>query len=196
VKILHKVKSSFALRALIVVLAADILFAIVALYMCGEHNRKCIDDIRYLRSVIAEAYINIKMDPNFVNTATEEQPMEIPEKYYTEYDSYIGDGPVHVLLYADRDINAYYGKPERDLNYYEYGKGRKLTVEYDLTFPFILNALFRLSAHPYLVPFVYIYVMVVVAIVTCVYIRHRRKKAFEATIAAIQADSQSDEEPC
>jgi len=188
-----KVNMKFTICILILVLVADLLFGAVAWILCEMHIENCRDDVQRLRDVIAEAYINIKMDPNFLNTATGQQPVEIPEEYYTAHDSARGDGPVHVLLYADGDVSAYYGQPERDLNYYEYGKGRKLTVEYDLTFPFILNALFRLSVHPYLVPFVYIYVMVVVAIVTCVYIRHRRKKAFEATIAAIQADSRSDE---
>ncbi len=71
-----------------------------------------------LHSIIAEAYLNINADPDFINTASENQPMEIPEKYYTYVESVQGDGCVHVVVYADGHVDAYFGTPEKTREYY------------------------------------------------------------------------------
>ena len=76
------------------------------------------EDARVLRSVIAEAYININKDPEFENTATEDQPMKIPEKYYTYVESVQGDGPVYVFVDMDGCVDAYFGSPEKVIGYY------------------------------------------------------------------------------
>ena len=71
-----------------------------------------------LHSIIAEAYLNINADPEFINTAVDDRPMEIPEKYYTYVESVQGDGRVHVVVYADGHVDAYFGSPEKTRTYY------------------------------------------------------------------------------
>jgi hypothetical protein len=80
-----------------------------------EHDHT---DADALRSVIAEAYININEDAEFVNTATEDHPMEIPEKYYTYVESVQGDGRVYVFIDVEGNFNAYFGTPEKTIRYY------------------------------------------------------------------------------
>ena len=75
-------------------------------------------DATALRTVIAEAYININEDRDFVNTATEDQPMEVPEKYYTYVESVQGDGRVYVFVNVDGSVGAYFGSPEKGIGYY------------------------------------------------------------------------------
>jgi len=104
-----------------------ILLALLAIYLSvrvvldwhqtAEH-KKDETDAGALRSVIAEAYININEDPDFVNTATEDAPMEVPEKYYTYVESVQGDGRVYVFVRYDGSVEAYFGTPEKTRGYY------------------------------------------------------------------------------
>lgn len=71
-----------------------------------------------LHDVVAEAYINIQQDPNFVNTATDDAPMEVPEKYYTYVESVQGHGRVHVTVDKNGYVDAYFGSPEKTQGYY------------------------------------------------------------------------------
>lgn len=186
-----KAKIKFAIRILLLILVADIVFGSVAWLLCESYIENCREDVGRLRNAIAEAYININKDPMFINTATDDQPMEIPEKYYTAHESFRGDGAMHMVVYADGDVRGYYGKPERDLHYYMYGdSGIK---HHNLVFPFILNALFHLTSHLHLIPLLVVCGAIVVVMMLCWFIRHRKRKIFDATIAAIQADSNLDE---
>lgn len=87
-------------------------------YRREQQSKADNEDAAALRSVIAEAYVNINDDPEFVNTATEDQPMEIPEKYYTYVESVQGDGRVYVFVNVDGSVDAYFGSPERVIGYY------------------------------------------------------------------------------
>lgn len=98
------------------------LLGIAAIILINVYNTKKQEnnqaDATTLRSVIAEAYININEDREFVNTATENQPMEVPEKYYTYVESVQGDGRVYVFVNADGSVDAYFGSPEKTIGYY------------------------------------------------------------------------------
>lgn len=75
-------------------------------------------DGKALQSVIAEAYITTHRAQNFVNTATKDKPMEIPEKYHTYVESVQGHGRVYVFIDVDGNIDAYFGSPEKGMDYY------------------------------------------------------------------------------
>lgn len=99
-----------------------ILFSLV-FHSVASKNRKeqaeaNMRDGKALQSVITEAYITTHRDPNFVNTATKDKPMEVPEKYYTYVESVQGHGPVYVFIDVDGNIDAYFGSPEKGMDYY------------------------------------------------------------------------------
>lgn len=75
-------------------------------------------DADALRNITSEAYVNIMSDPEFVNTATVDQLMEVPEKYYTYVESVQGHGPVYVFVDINYNVDAYFGTPEKDIRYY------------------------------------------------------------------------------
>ena len=111
-----------------IVFAVGIILPIILLNFCvmnspeylrKQQSKKDAADAASLRSVIAEAYLNINADSDFVNTATEDEPMEIPEKYYTYVESVQGDGPVHVVVDPNYNVEAYFGTPEKTRGYYE-----------------------------------------------------------------------------
>lgn len=86
----------------------------------NEQRRKANgEDAAALRSVIAETYITTSQDPEFVNTATKEDPMEIPEKYYAYAESVQGHGRVYVFIDVDGNISAYFGSPEKVISFYD-----------------------------------------------------------------------------
>lgn len=164
------------LLAMIAVFVLSICFGM--LNCCLYHtSRSCLGaDIAALRSVIAEAYIRTKSDSAFVNTATDNQPMELPEIYYTPVESAQGHGRVHVIVYADGEVSAYFGTPERTLKYYQYGEGYLRLHQFPCrrffqNFPVLCGAA----------------VLPVGMAVSCI-VRRVKKKNFEATIAALQAD--------
>lgn len=190
-KFINKKTVLFFARSLLLILAADFLFGIVGYFLFGLYYTECREDISHLRDGLAEAYININADPNFVNTATDDQPMVIPEKYYSGRDSFHGDGPMCAVVFANGSVETYYGSPEKNLDHYRYHCG--CPKDYGLSFPFILSALLHLASYPYLVPLLWFYAIVTIAIIVCRYIRRRKKKAFDATIAAIQSASNSGE---
>lgn len=149
-------------------------------------------DCETLRNTIAGAYLGIKADRNFVNTATEGQPMELPDKYYNVVESAQGHGRIHVIVYADGSVDAYFGTPEKTLDYYVYGKRPFAPIK----FPFIYNALRQncplLKGISHL-----LCILFIPSAGTAVFfiVRHVKKKNFEATIAALQADTKVDELP-
>ena len=87
-----------------------------------REDAEAMDDYYSLRNVIAEAYINIfYADPNFVNAATEEEPMVIPDQYYSHKESAMGDGRDYAVVKTDGSVVAYFGSPEKTSEYYIYG---------------------------------------------------------------------------
>lgn len=86
------------------------------------------EDAASLRSVVAEAYINMHSDPDFVNTATEDEAMLVPEKYYTYVESVQGHGPVFVYVTIDGNVHAFFGEPYRDIHYYAEVTGERTTL--------------------------------------------------------------------
>jgi len=97
-----------------------ILVGISIAFVCYDVSEQKKDeaDATALCSVIAEAYININDDREFVNTATKDVPMEVPEKYYTYVESVQGDGRVYVFVDLNGSVSAYFGTPEKIPSYY------------------------------------------------------------------------------
>ncbi len=111
-----KIKKGILIGILIAVCLAAMSFAPRYIEERQKDNNRT--DAAALRSVIAEAFLNIQDDPDFVNTATKGHPMEIPDKYYTYVESVQGDGRVHVIMYYENTLDAYFGTPEKNMNYY------------------------------------------------------------------------------
>lgn len=82
-----------------------------------EHN-EANEDYDTLHYVIAEAYINVRADSNFVNTATEDEPMVIPDKYYAYQESAMGDGRAYAVIDSDGRVDAYFGSPDKNQEHY------------------------------------------------------------------------------
>lgn len=122
------------------------IFACEGFRMSREKNNQ---DCAMLRSIHAEAYINIHEDPYFVNAATYNQPMEVPEKYYTYAESEQGHGRVHVVAFVDGDVEAYFGTSEKTVAYYSYGEGRPKPPK----LPPISNAVVNVVDYPLMLPF-------------------------------------------
>lgn len=112
-----KIKDKVINVALLAVLLGTAAIILMNVYSAKKQEKNQADATA-LRSVIAEAYININEDPDFVNTATENQPMEVPEKYYTYVESVQGDGRVYVFVHMDGSVDAYFGSPEKTIGYY------------------------------------------------------------------------------
>lgn len=90
-------------------------------YAKREEEEKCYSDWLALFEVQAEAYINVHSDINFKNTATDEQYMLVPEKYYTDRKSAMGDGPLRVYITKDGTVIACFGDLEHVREYYNRG---------------------------------------------------------------------------
>ena len=176
---------------LLFVIVADLVFGTIAYGICEKKRNDYAEDCENLRSIIAEAYVNTVLNPDFENTATDDQPIEIPEKYYTSVESAQGDGWARAVLYADGNVDVYFGSPEKTLDYYRYGEGYEKIKRPNLWFSFTFTVLYRLPIR-HIVPFVSFCAVVALVIVVCWSVRHR-KKAFEETIDEIQSDSKPDE---
>lgn len=73
-----------------------------------------------LYEVQCETCINIVKDPDFINTATADQHMVVPEAYYTDRISAVkGDGTLCVYLTIDGDVIAYFG--DHGIEHYDLG---------------------------------------------------------------------------
>ena len=90
-------------------------------YAKRNEKEKCYSDYLALYEVQAEAYINVHSDVDFKNTATDEQYMLVPEKYYTNRESAMGDGPLRVYITKDGTIIACFGDLEHVQAYYDRG---------------------------------------------------------------------------
>lgn len=120
---------------LLLALIADALFGVIACYRFEKSKDDYTKDWESLRRITAEAYININESPDFVNTATAEQPMNIPDTYYTSVESALGYGHIFAVVYEDGTVEAYMGTPEKTLDYL---RGEKFFAR--PRFPFIFNA--------------------------------------------------------
>jgi hypothetical protein len=94
------------------------VFPILMLLVDGREQKNVEEDRQTLRECIAEAYINIMEDPDYVYTGTDDQPMQVPEKYYTVKESLLGEGRVYAVVDRNNNVDAYFGVPERNLDYY------------------------------------------------------------------------------
>lgn len=90
-------------------------------YAKRNEKEKCYSDYLALYEVQAEAHINVHSDINFKNTATDEQYMLVPEKYYTNRESAMGDGPLRVYITKDGTVIACFGDLEHVQAYYDRG---------------------------------------------------------------------------
>lgn len=90
-------------------------------YLYEREKDNIVDDCATLRSVIAEAYINIMQDPNYEYTGTDDEPMPVPETYYSVVESKLGHGRVYAVVDQKNNVEAYFGSPERNLDYYMWG---------------------------------------------------------------------------
>jgi len=174
---------------LFLAIAIDCGFGIIYTPVYKSYGDRFQEDVEQLRANISSAYMNTYTDLSFVNTATEDRPMEIPEKYYDRVESKLGKGRLYAVMYADNSVNTYFGTPETDYDYYI----RREEVPNYPRFPFLFIALLRAGKCPFVLPLVGIYAVVVVAIVACWYVCRRKKKASKETATAIQTDSKPDE---
>jgi len=176
-----------AMLALVLVL--DLVFGILYVIMVINFGIGYQEDIDQLRSTVAGVYFHSCTDPDFVNSATDDHPMQVPDKYYKVKKSKLGHGRTYAVMYADGDIEAYFGTPEKNYDFYMSGK----EIPNSPRFPFLICALQCVGRCPHVVLLVGIYAGVVAAIVACWYVRHRKKKASKETVNAIQTDSKPDE---
>ena len=111
-------------RILLLVLLAPILINIgwcgiklgIAFTRMMRANR---NDAKALYSVVAEAEANIQADPDFVNPATEELSVAyIPYEYYSYVQSEWVFSRAYVVIYQDGTLDAFYGTPSLNLEYY------------------------------------------------------------------------------
>ena len=96
------------------------LVGVVLLIDYAERNEteKCYSDYLALVEVQAEAHINIYEDISFKNTASDEQYMLVPERYYTNRESVMGDGPLRVYITKDGTVIACFGDLDHTPGYY------------------------------------------------------------------------------
>lgn len=109
---------------IIAALAGCIILVGVVLLIDYAENveiEKCHTDFMNLYSVQIEAEMKIYEDACFENTATDEQYMLVPEKYYTNRESAMGDGPLRVYITKDGTVIACFGDLEHIQEYYDRG---------------------------------------------------------------------------
>lgn len=118
-------------RILCLLLMISAILCLVA--GCGEQSTDTGDDDRKSSVEIAEnaakdatnlRYIYAEVSAyffsgDFVNTATADSPMEVPAEYYTDVKSASGDGALHVYMNVDDTIEAYFGNPDHNAEYYQ-----------------------------------------------------------------------------
>ena len=112
-----KVKIITVLALLVLIVTSLVIIN----YAERKEEEKCYSDWLALFEVQAEAHINVHSDINFKNTATDEQYMLVPEKYYTNRESAMGDGPLRVYITKDGTIIACFGDLEHVQAYYDRG---------------------------------------------------------------------------
>jgi len=110
-------KKTVILFAMIAVIMTVLILMQVNYYITLR-DKRLKEDYYKLRQVKATAYINLKHDPEFINTATSDQPMALPESYYPAAESALGYGPVRVYITVDDSVIAYFGEPTYTEAYY------------------------------------------------------------------------------
>lgn len=114
-------KKGFTLIEMLVVIAiiAILVAIIIPTVLQSSAKAKAGTDAANLRSVIAEAYINVMSDSTFSFTSNGYGKMQLGETYYTDVDcETFPDKELVVMIDANNNVSAYFGTEEYNKDYF------------------------------------------------------------------------------
>ena len=113
-----KAKKIIIITLVVIVVLGIVLVPVQINYCKKLREDKMWEDFINLGQIEVITYLNINEDPAFVNTATEDRLMVVPEKYYPAKESALGYGRACVYVTVDGDMVACFGSLTYTEEYY------------------------------------------------------------------------------